>query len=415
MLPLIDVGFAVLMQQSRCEECCRQSGSKRNLGGPRKVSPTKAALADGKDETEGKKDADGSPQKKGALKTKSALKGGRNAQAAEADGTRDVVSLLPVVFIRAALVVLHKLEGQLMTTGSLEDAFNVLKCVPPSFHAIISEMSIALQPQHSLPMLPISSAVDPTAHAGNLLHGTDLGVEAESEAIGRSASQSSGPQKQLRRLSSGAHAPSAIAQFVKALEVLDALDDTYALSESLAKDKRIMQKYPALPPNTTPETFIGTPTTTLGTAVNGSDGAAADVARGGTHGGAGGEELKSVSGSMYSAEEVAETDAVSKMIATAAVAKHAPAVDMIDTVATHLTLRLPAVAPPLCEYVLDDGRLLNAMLQPDNQTEGDEGASPTSVAQMSPNPAADAAEHVCDGKLVQIWMLPRQFRALVRV
>lgn len=398
---------------------CRASGSRRNL---KKVSPTKRSLDDGKDgsNAKGGEESSPSPKKKSALKTKSALKGGRNAQAAEEDGTKDVVSLLPIVFIRAALVVLHKLEGQLMTTGCLEDAFNVLKCVPPSFHALVNEMSLTVQPQlvHAV-ALPLSSAVAPTdgSGGGNLLHGTDLGAEAmHSDAeITTSASQSSaiGGTRQVRRMSSTGGGPSAIAQFVKALEVLDALDDTYALSESLAKDKKLMEKFPALPPNTTPDNFIGVTSGIAVGTVNTGDGSVNATGGGAAHGGAGGEELKSVSGSMYSAEEAAEADAVSKMIATAAVVKQAAPVDMIDTIATHLTLRIPSVPPPLCDYVLEDGRLLNALLQPDGQTSED-GQSPTSVVQAPHNPTSAVAEHVCDGKLVQIWMLPRQFRALVR-
>lgn len=386
----------------------------------------------------------GSPTRVGPAgkKGKSAMKGARLAAQVEAAGdeqTRHVVSLLPTVYIRAALVILVKLEGQLVTTGCLEEAMSVLKCIPASVKALMADLMMAT----AQPSPPMISAPHPHTATGaspesasrrksNLTHGTDMGEEADGGATpsGRAPKRSSTTTATAASSSvvpaSSPTTTSAIAQFVKTLELLDAIDDPYVLTESLQRDKKKLAAFPALPPNVTPEEFLTTPLAPTDDmpATSNNNNEEEDSQQLNTDGSEERKEkdlapqqlqpVKSV-GSMASIEEIGD-DAVARVVASVGAGKlgqWTPNVAM----AKHLSLVLPQRLPPQCDYKLDDGRVF-AM---HGSKEAPSGGSPVgglhdttpSTLMMMSSSVTTPAEHLCDGKLVHVWMLPRQFRALM--
>jgi hypothetical protein len=372
-------------------------------------------------------------------KGKSAMKGARLAAQIEAAGdeqTRQVVSLLPTVYIRAALVILVKLEGQLVTTGSLEEAMSVLKCIPPSVKALMAElMSLSTHPSPVTSVVPhplTASAASPESvsrRKSNLTHGTDMGEEADESGSpgGR------GPKRSSTATGTGLPASvpaastptttSAIAQFVKTLELLDAIDDPYVLTESLHRDKKKLAAYPALPPNVAPEEFVATPPAPPGdkTSSNNNTHEDEDSQKLNTDDS---EERKEKdvgppqqlqpvksSASLASIEEIGD-DAVARVVASVGAGKlgqWTPNVAM----AKHLSLVLPPRLPPQCDYKLDDGRLYTAHGSKESPVAGSPVAGAMSETPMMMASSTTPAEHLCDGKLVRVWMLPRQFRALM--
>lgn len=321
---------------------------------------------------EGNAAAEGEDAKPKKRKGKSALKGGRVAAITDDDGTIDKVALLPMVFIRAALVVLTKLEGQLLAAGSMEEAFIVLKCLPPALEALATTHPKTADTLVLAPAVRVPSNLTNAREMGN-----DSPVLSSRTPIASTGKAVADP------------APaSAIAQYVRALELLDTLDDTYALTEALARDKKRMAAYPALRPNTTPSTFI----TVAPQAVTAHPTPAAAAGGGLT-------EHESVA-SVQSLEDLSE-DAVAKLVSSASRAQ----------LPASLSLLIPAIPPPICDYSLDDGRLMSAALS----TTGGDPQPNTSPTMLSPTNLSSVAEFVCDGKLVQVWMLPRQFRFLVSV
>lgn len=310
------------------------------------------------------------------------------------ESVKDVVSLLPTLYLRAALVLLHKFEERLLASTSLEEAFMVLKCLPPSYEALAQDLNLS-SASFSVPTHPRSLDLGPKRRS-RLTVTRDDGVSSASQsAVGGGPVQDSADE------------PSAIVQFVKALEMLDALDDTYALAESMARDKKRIAQYPALAPNCTPEGFI-IPTTlspsgALGLPRSSADPAAVVV-----------KSDKSSVASQQSIEEISD-DVVTRMVASIT----APAAPEGRPNPHLFSLKLPADSsnPPVCEYVMDDGKPINVpgvgeSKQPESDAAKVSMTSPTAL--MSPT-MMSTLDCVCDGKLVPGWMLPRQFRALVSV
>ena len=329
----------------------------------------------------GDNEGDGKKKRKG----KSALKGSRVAAMGgplDDETIKATFSLLPTVLIRAALLVLVKMEGQLMTAGCMEEAFIVLKCLPPALEALASHATGHSNHGSTIQILPAPRSKSNAGHSLGLNNADSMEHTMHSSHAASSRSAE--------------HQPTPITQFVRALEMLDALDDTYALAESLSRDRARMASYPALRPNTTPSSFI----------VPLSD-VPRPLAR--SHAGPDAEELmvKERASSPNSIENI-QDDVVSRLVASATSELGEPlAPAPPPSQAAMLSLTIPATPPPLCDYTLDEGRLLHP---PTTASDGKFASGSPTSGLMSPPHASSVAEHVCDGKLVQVWMLPRHFR-----